>query len=135
MFQENSGLSALMIASQNGHTEVVKLLLGKGAQVNMQENSGWSALMIASENGHTEVVKLLLEKVNMQINYGLSALYLAVKGQHTQSVMVLFQHGAKVSKCDDQGTPLLTKYDILKIDQCDNRGKTALMYASSNGNY
>ena len=59
---EDDRWSALMIASHDGHTEVVKLLLDKGAQVNMQGKDGGSALMIASQNGHTEVVKLLLDK-------------------------------------------------------------------------
>ena len=43
-----------MLASQNGHTEVVKLLLEKEAQVDMQGKDGGSALMLASQNGHTE---------------------------------------------------------------------------------
>lgn len=54
MYSE-SGLSALMLASQNRHTEVANLLLDRDAQVDMQENEGWSALMFASQNGHTKV--------------------------------------------------------------------------------
>ena len=49
-----------MAAILNGHTEVVKLLLEKGAQVDIQDSSGWTALMDAGLKGHTEVVKLLL---------------------------------------------------------------------------
>ncbi len=60
--QNNDGLSALMIASENGHSNVIKVLIEKGAQVNMQNNDGLSALMIASENGHSNVVKVLIEK-------------------------------------------------------------------------
>ena len=53
--QKENGWCALMSASQNGHTEVVKILLENGAQVDLQ-NNGFSALMIASLNGHAEVV-------------------------------------------------------------------------------
>ncbi len=58
-----------MIATQNGHAEVVKVLLENGAQVNLQAEDGWSVLMIASKNGHAEVVQILLEngsQVNLQ---------------------------------------------------------------------
>ena len=64
-----SGVSALMIASYHGHTEIATFLLEKGAYVNKQENDGWSALTLASTNGHNEVVKMLLDKgaqVDMQ---------------------------------------------------------------------
>ena len=53
------------------HTEVVKLLLEKGAEVNAKESTnGVTALMMAANNGHPEVVKLLLEKsanVNVKV--------------------------------------------------------------------
>ena len=55
------GRTALMNASQNGHTEVAKLLIENGAVVNKAENDGWTAFMSASRNGHTEIVKLLIE--------------------------------------------------------------------------
>ena len=53
---------ALMSASYHGHTEIVKLLLDKGADPNIQNEDGETALMKASEEGHTEIVKLLLAK-------------------------------------------------------------------------
>ena len=65
------GMTCLIIASQNGHTETVMLLLQNGAHVNMQNNEGFSSLMIASLNGHTETVLLLLQNsahVNMKNN-------------------------------------------------------------------
>ena len=38
--QKNTGASALYIASQNGHIEVVRELVAKGAQIDMQTNTG-----------------------------------------------------------------------------------------------
>ena len=58
--QTNDGASALHILSEQGHVEVVKLLLENGAKVDLQEDSGTSSLYIASEQGHVEMVKLLL---------------------------------------------------------------------------
>ena len=56
-----TGLSALMIASKHGRYDEAKLLLEKGAQVDLQDSKGWCALMFAVQEGHLEVVKLLLE--------------------------------------------------------------------------
>lgn len=47
----------LIINCENGHTEVVRLLLNAGADVHAGDDF---ALREASENGHTEVVQLLL---------------------------------------------------------------------------
>jgi len=60
--QNEDGLSALMIASMIGHSEVVERLLASGAQINLHNKIGMSALRIASQKGHGEVVKILLAK-------------------------------------------------------------------------
>ena len=55
------GVSPLMVACKNGHLEIVKLLLKKGANVNFENDWHQSALMAAAEGGNVEVVNLLLE--------------------------------------------------------------------------
>ena len=58
------------MASQHGHSEVVKTLIEHGAQVDMQDKNGMSSLMLASQNGHNDIVKVILNKisqVNLQI--------------------------------------------------------------------
>ncbi len=67
------------------HSDVVKVLIEKGAQVNMQNNDGLSTLMLASLCGCSNVVKILIEKgaqVNMQNNDGWSALMAASQNGH-----------------------------------------------------
>lgn len=55
-------VTALWMASKNGHTEVVKLLLDKGADVNVKvtmNGDGWTALKIAKKRGQTDIVGVL----------------------------------------------------------------------------
>ena len=58
------------MAAHNGHVEIAKLLLSKGANVNQQKGlakagfvneAGWSALHWAAKNNHADMVSLLIE--------------------------------------------------------------------------
>ena len=54
------GNTPLFFAVGNGHTEIVKLLIAKGADVNKADNKyGITPLYRASSKGHTEIVELL----------------------------------------------------------------------------
>jgi ankyrin repeat protein len=48
-----------MLAAANGHTETVKLLLDRGAAIDVRDNEGKTALVWAREKGHTEIVQLI----------------------------------------------------------------------------
>jgi ankyrin repeat protein len=55
------GETPLCMASEKGHAEVVKMLLGAGADVNKAAtDDGATPLWTASYHGHAEVVKMLL---------------------------------------------------------------------------
>ena len=64
--KDNYGDTALTVASMNGHTDLVKLLLGhENIDVNVENNSGATAFKWAS--GHDDIAKLLsdyMEKTN-----------------------------------------------------------------------
>ena len=51
-----------MQASMNGHTDIVQLLLEKGANVNVKGDAGWEALMLSAQFGHRQIVQLLIQK-------------------------------------------------------------------------
>ena len=55
-----AGQTALMLAVSHGRTDMVRMLLQAGADVNTQDEDGSTALMCASEHGHTDIVKMLL---------------------------------------------------------------------------
>ena len=48
-------------APQDGGQRTVKLLLARGAKVDLVDDRGRSALMIAAGLGHAEIVKTLIE--------------------------------------------------------------------------
>lgn len=54
---DEEGYSALQAAAENDHLEIVKLLVGKGAQVAYK--SEYTAIQLAEMAGNTEVVNYL----------------------------------------------------------------------------
>jgi hypothetical protein len=66
---DETGCTALILASQDGHVEVVRLLLArKGVEVNKSAQNGATALMVASQSGHVKVVRLLLARQDVEVN-------------------------------------------------------------------
>ena len=55
-----NGVTALSIASQKGHKEIVKMLLRKGADPNIANKAGVTALQLGCVRGHTATVEMLL---------------------------------------------------------------------------
>ena len=52
----------LHLASFNGQTEIVKLLIENGIDINQTNEDGRNALHLACANGNIHVVELLVEK-------------------------------------------------------------------------
>lgn len=57
----------LILAAQNGHTCVMKILIEAGADVNAPDYEGMTPLHQAAQHGHVRAVELLIEK-NADIN-------------------------------------------------------------------
>ena len=55
------GKTALMLACERGHEDIVHSLLSAGANVNLQDNNGWTALMRASAHNHISIINMLLQ--------------------------------------------------------------------------
>ncbi len=149
------GFTALMIASENGYVDVVRLLLAhKDVELNHQANSnGATALYVASQNGHFEMVRLLLARQDVEVNKstanGYTALMLASQDGHVEVVrLLLARQDVEVNKTpQDDFTALmlaskdghvevvrllLARQDV-KVNKNSADGLTALIVASQNG--
>ena len=55
------GKTALMLACERGHEDIVHSLLSAGANVNLQDNNGWTALLRAIRHDHISIINMLLQ--------------------------------------------------------------------------
>ena len=95
----------------NGHADIVKLLIHKGANVNALDDDGDVPIIFASGGGHEEVVKILLEHkadVNAKKKNGWTPLMAAAWNRHSSVVGLLVEAGADINcKTDDGYTALM----------------------------
>jgi ankyrin repeat protein len=93
-YQDDSGWTALSLAARNGHENIVRLLLGKGATPNQQLGVRRTTLIDAAMHGHTGIVGLLLKNgadPNVASQDGWTALMWAADGGHVNTVRLLME--------------------------------------------
>ena len=103
-----NSLTALHSASSYGHTEVVALLLRRGADpdVVLRDSDGQTPLMLASAFGHLDACVELLHggaKLDLADIYGDTALHIAAKRLQVKAYEVLVEAGANAQLCNSDG--------------------------------
>jgi serine/threonine-protein phosphatase 6 regulatory ankyrin repeat subunit B len=111
----------LMLACEAGHLDCARLLIDRGARVNLVDQEDFSALMAASSGGHIDLVRLLIDRradVNAKTDFRFTPLMLAAEiGSHVV-LDALITAGA----------------DVDAVNQMPNDdAQTALMLAASRG--
>ena len=91
--------------------EMMRKMIGCGADVNVHNDRGRTALMNAAYRGETSIVRLLLKhgaQIDLRDKEGRTALLFAVDEGHTMTVRLLLERGADVhaSRSTDGSTPL-----------------------------
>lgn len=115
--KHGDGQSVLNVACLNGHTEVVKLLIDVGLNVNDTTHNGCTPLLLACQNGHYDIVKHLLDLNGDTLNScvdttiksasGWSVLHEACFQGHTHVVRLLITANVKINdKTKNGSTPL-----------------------------
>ncbi|HLM62156.1 MAG TPA: ankyrin repeat domain-containing protein [Pyrinomonadaceae bacterium] len=101
----------LLKAASEGDSELLKLALAEGADIDAANDFGSSALICAATKGHLEIIRLLLANganINHRSQYEISALQQAVSWQHFEAVQTLLDYGADVNERGNVGTtPLM----------------------------
>ncbi|CAE7943955.1 ANKRD50, partial [Symbiodinium sp. KB8] len=146
--RNDNGITALIMASQRGHMEIVRMLLDTGAGENLLSNNGVTALMAASHIGHMEIVRMLLDtgaEENLVSNNGVTALMAASRYGHVEIVRMLLDAGAEANLEAYNGVSALilaSRYGHVEIirmlldagaDLASNDGIAALISASRHG--
>jgi len=118
------GVTPLIAAAFKGNDRIFETLLGHGADVNAIDETGKSAMVYAAARGFDDIVKRLLESgVAAQRRYGNDLTALMWAAGHDEGV------GAAAS---GSVIDLLLAHGAM-LDDTDNRGRTALMIATSLG--
>ncbi|HEX8270057.1 MAG TPA: ankyrin repeat domain-containing protein [Flavobacterium sp.] len=99
------GFSPLLLACYRGNSEVAKLLIKNGSDVNGKSNMG-TPLMAAVVKGNSEIAQLLLNNradPNSTDSNGTTALMYAAQFKNADLVQMLLKHKADKSKVDKNG--------------------------------
>ncbi|MCC2646128.1 MAG: hypothetical protein K0R02_193 [Rickettsiaceae bacterium] len=81
--RDKFGYTALMCAVKKGYPDIIKLLVEKGAEVNLAGVSGLTPLHCAAQKGDLSIVEFLVDKganVNQLDEFGGTSLHLALNG-------------------------------------------------------
>ena len=92
---EIGDVTLLIAAAFGGQEAMVRMLLQRGASVNLQDSLGRTALMCTAADGHTTIVQALLDAkadAAQQASDGNTALMIAEHHEHTVTAQLLRQH-------------------------------------------
>jgi len=133
-------------ASYNGYTEIVRILLEKGADVNVMDSAGNNSLILASYSGNEQIVEMLTRNganVNQKDADERTPLIIAAKQGYKSIVSMLIAKGADINAKDKYLSTALTyspSYEIADllikngahINERNHRGETPLIFATIN---
>ncbi|OQS00668.1 hypothetical protein ACHHYP_02912 [Achlya hypogyna] len=149
-FANANGATALYVAADMGHAQIVEWLLRAGANINQFPEGGATPLYVAAQNGHGAVVELLLAaeaNVNQARHDGVTPLLTATSNGHNQVVSLLIKAKANVNLAAKTGsTPLsfAAQYGhgsivamlldaMANVNQPSHNGETPLFVAAETG--
>jgi uncharacterized protein len=140
-----AGYTALMVASERGRPDIIKLLLDHKADPNAAGRDGTTALMLAAENNQPEIVKLLIGRgadPSRQDNNGWTAVLKAAYQGNAKCIEILASHSKLELDRALLVATLMERKDAVKVlldngaevDFRASDGRTPLILAAGKGN-
>ena len=93
-YRDTIDQTPLIIASQHGCTDIVKLLLDAGTNIHHRNDQGENALISAAQEGHIDIVKILIEAggdINQHNAEGETPLELAIRLRQKKELIDLLR--------------------------------------------
>ena len=89
--QDAAGRYPVHLAAENGHEDVAKILVVKGAQVEVEDKKGQKPLHLAARRGHAKMVTSIIS----------GYLHSVTKNLHLRGILTL----SKIKVCDKEVEP------------------------------
>ncbi|XP_008933549.1 PREDICTED: ankyrin repeat domain-containing protein 29, partial [Merops nubicus] len=124
------GTAPLWIASQMGHSEVVRVMLLRGAERDAARHDGTTALLKAAIKGYNNVIEELLKfsPTLGLLKNGTSALHAAVLSGNVRTVALLLEAGADPclrNKANELPAELTKNERILRLLRAKEKQRTS----------
>ena len=117
------GFSAMHVAAQSGHLEVVKLLMkASRASLDAKMCDGSTPLHLSSQKGNCEVIRTLIKagaNINSRTQFGATPLYLATEERQLLAIKELLRAGADPRVVADER--------FVALDMATQNGDTAVV--------
>jgi len=110
------GVTALIVAAQEGHIGTVMLLIEAGADITVKDEDGSTALLMAVKGNHAATAKYLIEHGANPNDIFIdekgkahNLLMEAIVLNNTEFATLLIEKGASTSYVDDEGVTIITQ--------------------------
>ena len=117
-YDDSSNKTALMIACENGHYDIVKLFLENCGDIDKTDNFGNTAIMYALKNENLRIVNLLLDyNANIDVinQDGNNLLNIAVQKQNPKLIKIILNKNPDIFNKDSDGKYIFD-YEVIYND-------------------